>query len=101
MHQIDVPPAAPPRNTTLGDVAVVRPGSFRIRIDTTKLGEVAALLGIEDAEIPASWDGATVEVHALHFLVVSFAAWAMLGLPWQPGAGATPKNTLRLSTADI
>lgn len=58
------PPAAPPRNTTLGDVAVVRPGSFRIRIDTAKLGEIAALLGIENASVPTSWDGRTIEVHA-------------------------------------
>jgi len=57
-------PAAPPHDTTLEEVAVVRPGSFRIRIDTAKLGEVAALLGVEDARVPASWDGATIEVHA-------------------------------------
>jgi len=57
-------PSAPPRDTTLTEVAVVRPGAFRIRIDTTKLGELAALVGVEDARIPASWDGATVEVHA-------------------------------------
>jgi hypothetical protein len=57
-------PGAPPRNATLGDVAVVRPGAFRVRVDTEKLGELAGLLGVEDAHIPPSWDGATIEVHA-------------------------------------
>jgi hypothetical protein len=57
-------PAAPPRDTTLTEVAVVRPGAFRVRLDTAKLGELAALLGVEDAHIPAAWEGATVEVHA-------------------------------------
>ena len=57
-------PGEPPRNATLGDVAVVRPGAFRVRVDTEKLGELAGLLGVEDAHIPASWDGATIEVHA-------------------------------------
>jgi len=62
---IDARPAtAPPRDATLEDVAVVRPGAFRIRIDTAKLGELAELLGVEDARVPASWDGATIEVHA-------------------------------------
>lgn len=57
-------PAAPPRNSTPGDVAVVRPGAFRVRVDTARLGEVAALLGVENAHVPAAWDGATIEVHA-------------------------------------
>ena len=57
-------PAAPPRDTTLEEVAVVRPGAFRIRIDTAKLSELAAVLGVENARVPSSWDGATVEVHA-------------------------------------
>ncbi len=34
--------------------------------------------------------GTTVEVHALHFLAVSLAAWAMLGLPWRRPAVALP-----------
>jgi hypothetical protein len=57
-------PQTPPRGAELAEIAVVRPGAFRIRIDTAKLGEIAALLGVEDTHIPASWDGATVEVHA-------------------------------------
>jgi len=57
-------PAAPPHDATLEEVAVVRPGAFRIRIDTAKLSELATLLGVENARVPASWDGATIEVHA-------------------------------------
>lgn len=57
-------PGEPPRNATLGEVAVVRPGAFRVRVDTEKLGELAGLLEVEDAHIPASWDGATIEVYA-------------------------------------
>jgi hypothetical protein len=57
-------PATPPRNAELTEVTVVRPGAFRVRIDTAKLEEVATLFGIEDARVPSEWDGAAVEVHA-------------------------------------
>jgi hypothetical protein len=57
-------PQAPPQKTTLGEVAVVHPGAFRVRIDTAKLAEVAAVLGVEDARVPGAWDGRTIEVHA-------------------------------------
>ena len=66
-------PLAPPREATLEEVAVVRPGAFRVRIDTAKLEEVAALLGIENARIPASWDGATIEVHAPPAVAVRYS----------------------------
>lgn len=66
-------PTAPPRDTGLEEVAVVRPGAFRIRIDTAKLGELAALLGVEDARVPASWDGATIEVHAPPAVALRYA----------------------------
>jgi hypothetical protein len=57
-------PQDPPKDAHLAEIAVLRPGAFRLRIDTAKLEEVAALLGVEDARVPASWDGATIEVHA-------------------------------------
>jgi hypothetical protein len=57
-------PATLPRNAHLEEIAVVHPGSFRVRIDTAKLEEVAALLGVQDARVSPSWQGATVEVYA-------------------------------------
>jgi len=53
-----------PENATFSGMAVAHPGAFRIRLDVSKLEEVAEALGIDDARIPAAWDGATVEVHA-------------------------------------
>jgi hypothetical protein len=65
-------PAKPPRDAHLEDIAVVRPGSFRVHIDTTKLEKMAALLGVEDAHVPPSWQGATVEVYASPAVAVRY-----------------------------
>jgi hypothetical protein len=65
-------PTAPPRGTTLDEVAVVRPGAFRVRIDTARLAELAGLLGVSDARLSPSWNGATVEVHAPPAVVIRY-----------------------------
>jgi hypothetical protein len=53
-----------PENATFAGMAVAHPGAYRVRLDVSKLEELAEALGIDDVRIPAAWDGATVEVHA-------------------------------------
>jgi hypothetical protein len=55
-------PAYVPRAAALAEVLVGRPGSFRVRLDTAKLEALAQAIGADDVEIPAFWNGATIDV---------------------------------------
>lgn len=55
-------PSVLPQDAALAEVRVGSPGHFRVRLDVAKLEAVAQALGVEDVEVPPSWDGATVEV---------------------------------------
>jgi len=55
-------PTVLPDEAALAEVRVGSPGRFRVRLDVAKLESLAATLGVEDAEIPPAWDGATIEV---------------------------------------
>jgi hypothetical protein len=65
-------PAAPPRKTTFAGFAVARPGAFRIHLDVEKLRSLAETVGVADPEVPAAWDGATMEVHAPPAVVMRY-----------------------------
>ncbi len=55
-------PTRLPKGMTLAKVQIVRPGSFRVRIDVDRLEALADLADAEEIEIPYSWNGATIEV---------------------------------------
>ena len=55
-------PAWLPRQAELAETQVARPGSFRAQLDTAKLEALALAVGAEDIEIPAFWNGATIDV---------------------------------------
>ena len=55
-------PTVLPDEVALAEVRVGSPGHFRVRLDAAKLQSLARALGVEDAEVPPAWDGATVEV---------------------------------------
>lgn len=55
-------PTVLPDEAALAEVRVGSPGHFRVRLDAAKLQALARALGVEDAEVPPAWDGATVEV---------------------------------------
>ena len=55
-------PTVLPDEAALAEVRVGSPGHFRVRLDAAKLQSLARALGVEDAEVPPAWDGATVEV---------------------------------------
>ena len=66
-------PAVLPRRAELVQTMVGRPGSFRVQLDTEKLQALAAVAGADEIEIPAWWNGATVDVEAPPVLSVRYA----------------------------
>jgi hypothetical protein len=66
-------PTALPRRTQLAGTRVVRPGTFRVQVDTAKLEALALAAGAEEIEIPAFWNGATVDVEMPPVLAVRYA----------------------------
>jgi hypothetical protein len=65
-------PATLPRGAALADTAVGHPGAFRVSLDVSKIELVAKTVGIEDAEIPPEWNGATLEVQAPPVVVLRY-----------------------------
>jgi hypothetical protein len=57
-------PSVLPRNATFAGVEVIRPGGFRVRLDTAKIRALAEAFGIDGTRVRDSWEGATMEVHA-------------------------------------
>jgi hypothetical protein len=65
-------PAALPRGAAFASVAVGHPGAFRLRLDVPAIEELARAAGVEDPDIPAEWDGTSVEVHAPPVVVARY-----------------------------
>jgi hypothetical protein len=65
-------PSTIPRGAELTEIAVGHPGAFRVKLDVSKMEMVAKTVGVEDAEIPAEWDGATLEVQAPPVVVLRY-----------------------------
>jgi len=65
-------PSALPRGATLVEVAVARPGAFRVTLDVSKMEALAHAVGIDDPALPAEWDGATVDVKAPPVVVMRY-----------------------------
>lgn len=66
-------PAVLPRGTQLAETRVARPGTFRVQVDTAKLEALALAAGADEIEIPAWWNGATVDVEMPPVLAVRYA----------------------------
>ena len=82
--EADLQPQQPtvlPEGYTLGEVAVGRPGAFRVRLDATKLQQLAQAVGADEIEIPASWNGATIDVEMPPVLVARYQRAADAGAP--------------------
>lgn len=76
-------PSALPLGIELIESSVARPGSFRVQVDTAKLEALALAAGADDVEIPAFWNGATIDVELPPVLALRY------GRPADPG-GARP-----------
>jgi len=66
-------PTVLPRRVELAQTTLGRPGSFRVQVDTSKLEALALAAGADEIEIPAWWNGATVDVEAPPVLAVRYA----------------------------
>jgi hypothetical protein len=66
-------PTALPRRAELAETRVVRPGAFRVQVDTAKLEALALAAGADEIEIPGWWNGATVDVEVPPVLAVRYA----------------------------
>jgi len=66
-------PAVLPRRAELAKTMLARPGSFRVEVDTAKLEALAEAAGADEIEIPAWWNGATVDIEVPPVLVVRYA----------------------------
>jgi hypothetical protein len=65
-------PSVLPRGAALAEVRVDHPGAFRVRLDTSKLESLARTMGVEDVEIPAAWEGATIDVQTSPVVVMRY-----------------------------
>lgn len=72
-------PAALPDRYELAAVAVARPGHYRVQVDTSKLEALALAAGADEIEIPAFWNGATIDVQLPPHLLLRYARPAEAG----------------------
>ena len=66
-------PSVLPRQAELAETTVGRLGSFRVRVDTAKLEALALAAGADEIEIPAWWNGATIDVDVPPVLAMRYA----------------------------
>jgi hypothetical protein len=83
-------PAALPDRYELAGALVMRPGSYRVQVDTSKLEALAQAAGADEIEIPAFWNGATIEVELPPHLVLRYARAV------DPGATPTTDDAIVL-----
>ena len=69
LHQ----PDTLPNGYALADVSLVQPGSYRVRLDSERLANLAQLAGADDVEIPLAWNGARIEVELPPVLIMRYA----------------------------
>jgi hypothetical protein len=65
-------PSTLPQGAALAEVAVAHPGSFRVTLDIAKVEALARAMGVDDASLPAEWDGARVQVDAPPVVVLRY-----------------------------
>ncbi len=65
-------PGVLPERTELVDTNVVPSAAFRVQVDTGKLEALALAAGADEIEIPAFWNGATIDVEVPPVLGVRY-----------------------------
>jgi hypothetical protein len=66
-------PSVLPHQAELAETSVARLGSFRVRVDTAKLEALALAAGADEIEIPAWWNGVTIDVEVPPVLALRYA----------------------------
>jgi hypothetical protein len=72
-------PTYVPRKAEQAGVTVGHPGAFRVQLDTAKLEALAQAVGAEEIEIPAWWNGATIDVEMPPVVAIRYAREATAG----------------------
>jgi hypothetical protein len=65
-------PASLPEHTELAEAKLSPAASFRVQVDTGKLEALALAAGADEVEIPAFWNGATIDVEVPPVLGVRY-----------------------------
>lgn len=93
-------PTQLPAGLELVEASVARPGALRVQLDAAKLQALAQAAGADEIEVPAYWNGATVDVELPPVLSLRYARPAEPGASRPPGEGlvllqsATPQVEL-------
>jgi hypothetical protein len=66
-------PTVLPSRTALAETRLGRPGTYRVQVDTAKLEALALAAGADEVEIPAWWNGATLDVEMPPVLATRYA----------------------------
>ena len=66
-------PSVLPQRTELVETTLGRPGTFRVQVDTGKLEALALAAGADEIDIPAWWNGATIDIDAPPVLAMRYA----------------------------
>jgi hypothetical protein len=72
-------PGVLPQRAALVETTLGRPGSFRVQVDTGKLEALAQAAGASEIEIPAWWNGVTIDVETPPVLAMRYARTTELG----------------------
>jgi len=72
-------PTVLPRRAELVETTLGRPGTFRVQVDTAKLEALALAAGADEIEIPAWWNGATIDIEVPPVLATRYARTIDLG----------------------
>jgi hypothetical protein len=72
-------PTVLPRHTELVETTLGRPGTFRVQVDSAKLEALALAAGASEIEIPAFWNGATIDVEMPPVLAMRYARTVDIG----------------------
>ncbi len=80
-------PTSLPPGFELVEASVAPPASFRVQVDAGKLEALAQAAGADEIEIPAFWNGATIDVGVPALLALRYARPADAGATPPPGGG--------------
>jgi len=72
-------PSVLPARTELAETKLSPAASFRVQVDTGKLEALALAAGADEIEIPAWWNGATIDVEVPPVLAMRYARTTELG----------------------
>jgi hypothetical protein len=83
-------PSSLPARYELAGAMVAHPGHYRVQVDTSKLEALALAAGADEIEIPAFWNGLTIDVELAPNLLLRYQR------PVDPGATARPEDAIVL-----